>query len=272
MDNKNKKPLVSVVTVVLNGQTYLEKAILSVKNQDYLNIEHIIIDGGSTDGTLQILKKYENTYNMKWCSEKDNGAVDAINKGFKMASGDIFCSLDCDDVYLPGTIKKAVDTFLNHQNVDVVFGNSFLIDQNDKKIGYSVRTHFDFDMFLYLGMNITPQAAFWQNSIHKKVNGMDTQYKICSDRDFFMKMAKAGAKFYHLRDFLSCYRLHSNQQTKNKELMAVESEQIFTKYVPKNFTKNQIKYKKIVVLIKKTLMLILQGDGWYVAYQLINRF
>lgn len=267
----DQQPLVSVVTAVFNGEKYLEKAILSIKNQDYPHIEHIVADGGSTDGTLEILKKYEGTYNLKWFSEKDKGAVSAMNKGFAVARGQVFCSLDSDDVYLPGTIKKAVDIFLSRPNIDVVFGNAFLIDQNDKKIGYSVRTDFDFNMFLYLGMNITPQAAFWRRSIHKKINGMDGQYLICSDRDFFMRMSRAGAQFHHIRDFLSCYRSHENQQTKNKALMAIESEHIFTKHAPKNLSPEMIKYKKIAVLLKKIFMLIMQGDGWYVMWAVAGR-
>jgi glycosyltransferase involved in cell wall biosynthesis len=271
MDNKNKKLLVSVVTVVLNGEKYIEQAILSVKNQDYPYIEHIVVDGGSTDKTLEIVKKYKETYNIKWSSEKDKGAVDAINKGFDIAQGDIFCSLDSDDVYLPHTIKKVAATFQSRPKADVVFGNSFLIDQYDRKIGYSVRTHFDFDMFLYLGMNITPQSAFWRREIHQKVNGMDRQYNICSDRDFFMRIALARGTFYHVRDFLSCYRLHQNQQTKNAELMNRENQKIFLVYAPKNISANRIKYRKIKVLIKKTIALVSQGDAWYVLWAIGER-
>ena len=115
-----KNPLVSIITITLNRARYLEETILSIKNQDYLHIEHIVIDGGSTDGTLELLKRYENQYNMRWISEKDGGIIDALNKGLRMAKGDIFCWLDSDDTYLPGTIKKIVKVFQKHPKVDLV--------------------------------------------------------------------------------------------------------------------------------------------------------
>ncbi len=97
----NSKPLVSIVTPSLNQGGFIEDCIRSVKNQSYKNIEHIIVDGGSTDATINILKKYEGTYNMIWLSEPDNGMYDAINKGFKLSKGEIMAWINADDMYLP---------------------------------------------------------------------------------------------------------------------------------------------------------------------------
>jgi len=270
-NNKNKMPLISVITVVLNGQKYIEQAILSLKDQKYPNIEHIVMDGGSTDGTLEILKKYEGTYNLKWFSGKDNGAVDAVSKGFDMASGDIFCWLDADNFYMPGAIEKIGKIFQEHQEIDFVFGDNFLVDENSKIIGCARHTDFDFEIFLYLGMNINPQSAFWRHSLHKKMNGMNKEYIICSDWDFFLRMALSGAKFYHIRNFLSCYRLHSKQQTKNKEKMRLEGEKIFGKYTTENPDSVLLKWKRKRVLLKKAIKLIKQGDAWYVFKTALER-
>ena len=107
----NEKLLVSIITVTFNRGRFLEQAIQSIKNQDYSNIEHIVIDGGSTDNTLDILKKYEGTYNLKWISEKDEGIADAVNKGFRMAKGEVVGFLDSDDVLIPKVISKVAKIF-----------------------------------------------------------------------------------------------------------------------------------------------------------------
>ena len=97
----NHHPKVSIVTACYNSEKYIEDCIKSIMRQTYDNVEHIIVDGGSTDGTLDIIKKYENQYNMRWISEKDNGMYDAITKGFRMASGEIYAWLNSDDMYMP---------------------------------------------------------------------------------------------------------------------------------------------------------------------------
>lgn len=270
-DNKDKMPLVSVVTIVLNGEKYLEKSILSLKNQDYQNIEHIVMDGGSTDGTLDILKKYESTYNLKWYSGKDNGAVDAVSKGFDLARGDIFCWLDADNAYLSGAVKKIAEIFQQHPEIDFVFGDTLLLDKDDKIIGRTRHVDFDIDIFLYLGMNINPQSAFWRRSLHEKMNGMDRQYRICSDWDFFLRMAMSGAEFYHVRSFLSCYRYHPTQQTKTKETMRTEGEKIFKKFVP-NISEKNLRRRRKIALAKKAMKFILQGDILYLFEKICERF
>lgn len=97
--------MISIITPTYNSEKYLEKCILSILQQGCCEYEHIIVDGGSTDGTLSIIRKYEKLYPMKWISEKDNGMYDAIAKGFKLASGDIFCWLNSDDMYMPWTLR-----------------------------------------------------------------------------------------------------------------------------------------------------------------------
>ncbi len=127
--NIKKLPLISVITVVYNGAKYLEETIKSVINQTYPNVEYIIIDGGSTDGTLDIIKKYED-YIDYWVSEKDNGQSDALNKGFSIATGDIFFYLASDDILLPGVLKKIAKIF-QEEDIDFLYGNRLIIDAND---------------------------------------------------------------------------------------------------------------------------------------------
>ena len=108
--------MISIITPTYNSGAYLEKCIQSIVNQEFDDYEHIIVDGGSTDNTLAIIKKYESLYNIKWISEKDNGMYDAISKGFKMAKGDILCWLNSDDIYMPWTLKVVEHVF---QNTDI---------------------------------------------------------------------------------------------------------------------------------------------------------
>ncbi len=115
-------PLVSIVTPSLNQGRFIQETILSVKDQTYPNIEHIIVDGGSTDGTLDIIKKYEGTYKMRWVSEPDSGQSDAINKGWRMAKGEILAYLNSDDTYMPWAVETAVELFSEHPDVAIIVG------------------------------------------------------------------------------------------------------------------------------------------------------
>ena len=123
-------PLVSIVTPSYNQGKFIEDTILSVKNQNYSNIEHIVVDAGSTDNTVEILKKYEDSYNMRWISEPDEGQSDAIDKGFKMAKGTILTWLNSDDYYLHDqVISKVVYYFKLHKDVHVVTGTGHDVDE-----------------------------------------------------------------------------------------------------------------------------------------------
>jgi len=125
-------PLVTIVTPSLNQGRFIEETILSVLNQDYPNIEYLIVDGGSTDSTLGILKKYSDR--LTWISEQDSGQSNAINKGFKMANGEIVAWLNSDDLYEPGAVIKAVACFTAMQEVMLVYGGANFINEDGKII------------------------------------------------------------------------------------------------------------------------------------------
>ncbi len=270
-NDQQKQPLVSIITPVLNQERFLEKLILSIKSQDYNNIQHIVVDGGSTDKTLDILKKYEGTYNLVWSSEKDKGIADAYNKGFAKATGEIFCWQDADDWYLPGTIKKVVEVFNNHPAVDFVFGDILFCDKNDNIVDYTKRPGFDGESLVYNMMNINPQTAFWKSSLHKKLQGLDIRYRISADYDFYIRALRLGAKFYHIPEFLAAYRYHPQQITKNVELLRLEHSQIQKKYFDKNITPIQLTWKKRKILLRKTWYFIKKGDFAYIFRSILRR-
>jgi len=143
-----QQPLVSIVTPSYNQGQFIEDTILSVKNQDYSNIEHIIVDGGSTDNTLEILKEYENSYNLRWVSEPDNGQADAINKGFDMAKGEIIGWLNSDDTYFSSHVLTKVVEKFRQTEAKIVFGNDVLINQEQKEL-LTLKQEFDeWDFYL----------------------------------------------------------------------------------------------------------------------------
>jgi glycosyltransferase involved in cell wall biosynthesis len=180
INNNSNKPLVSIITVVLNNKKFLEKSILSVLNQNYKNIELIIIDGGSTDGTLDIIKKYKSKINFL-ISEKDNGLYDAMNKGIKNSKGSIIGILNSDDIYYSNAISTAVKYFINNRNIDFLFGgvikHKLLHGYKPWKIYWS----FGFYSAHSIGFFITRKAQM-------NVGYYNTKYKYSSDYDLFYRM------------------------------------------------------------------------------------
>jgi glycosyltransferase involved in cell wall biosynthesis len=263
--------LISIITPTFNRGDFIEKTILSIKNQDYPLIEHIVVDGLSTDNTKDILKKYEGTYNLRWISEKDKGCADAMNKGFAMAKGDIICWLDSDDVYLPGTIKRVIEVFEQRPDITAVFGNVVIADENDKIINYERKATFDFETLIYNGMSMSPQTTFWRKALHDNVGELDISFSRCADHDFFIRLAKAGAKFYHINKYLAAYRVHSNQLTGDVGILRKEQLEIARKYWDKNLTPQSLWMKRKKITIKRMLYFAARGQVWHLVRALLVR-
>ena len=175
--NKNPcLPKMSIVTPSYNQAEFLEKTILSILNQNCPNLEYIIIDGGSTDGSVEIIKKYEK-YLAYWISEKDNGQAHAIKKGFEKSTGQILAWLNSDDTYLPGALFKIARVFQNNPDADLVFGNIYHIDSLDRRIGELGFTKFNFSTLIYGGGNLHQTGAFWTRGIYDKIGGINPKYK-----------------------------------------------------------------------------------------------
>ena len=269
---QDSKFLVSIITVTLNRANFLEDCILSIKNQKYPFIEHIVIDGGSTDNSLEILKKYEGTYNLKWISEKDSGIAQATNKGFNLATGSMICICDSDDMFLPETIETIVNIFQKRSDVDVVFSDVLLADQNGKIFDYVKYLDFDLEALVYSGgMIFATPATSWRKSVQEKIGGYDEELLRTADSDFFIRIGLSGAKFYHIKKFLSIYRLHPQQSTKSVDLCREEGIKIYQKYVDKKFSHKLLNFKKKKILAKRAISFIIQGDIWYVIRGALRR-
>jgi glycosyltransferase involved in cell wall biosynthesis len=196
--------LVSIVTPSYNKGTFIEETILSVMNQTYPNIEYIVTDGCSTDGTLDILRRYEDR--LKWISEPDKGQSDAINKGWGMAKGEILAYLNADDTYMPWAIEEAVKYLAGHPSAGMVYGDCNIINGDSQLVGPCVEPRFDF-VELLCGWCIIPQpAAFIRRQVIDEVGYLDTSLHMGMDYDLWIRI---GFKFEmaHIPKVLANFRM-----------------------------------------------------------------
>jgi len=198
---------ISVITPSFNQGEFLEKTILSVLEQDCPNIEYIVIDGGSTDNSVEIIRKYEK-HLAYWVSEPDRGQSDAINKGFRRATGEIVTWLNSDDFYLPGAVKKVVDYFARHADVDFVYGDYYLADRQERILAKRKSIPFDYNILLYDANFICQPASFFRKSILDKIGLLDEKFHYLMDYEFFLRAACNKIKFELIPEFLAAYRFH----------------------------------------------------------------
>jgi glycosyltransferase involved in cell wall biosynthesis len=246
-----EKPLVSIITPSYNQGRFIEETLLSVRNQDYPNIEHIVVDGGSTDTTLEILKRYEDTYNLRWLSESDRGQSDAINKGFRMSKGEIIGWLNSDDVYFSrDVISYVVDKFLKLRDTAVIYGNSVDIDENS----LILRTHYPTSWFSYrvllLSDFIIQPSTFFRRAVVQE-HELDISIDSPMDYEYWLRLAKNGVRFKHVDKILAAYRSHSATKTMSRwEEMKTQTRQVQERYGQKFNTQYHLfRFLNLVLLL-----------------------
>lgn len=199
---------VSIVTPSYNQARFLERTIRSVLNQSYGNIEYVVMDGESTDESVEIIKRYSSdlTY---WISESDRGPADACNKGFQYTSGEILGYLNSDDVLFSHAIEAMVEVFTAEPDVDIVYGNASIIDEKDNVLGRMFSPSF-FNPYLYVlgGFGIAQQATFWRRGIFETVGGFNPQNRTSWDAEFWVDAALHGAVFKRVNQFLAGFRYY----------------------------------------------------------------
>jgi glycosyltransferase involved in cell wall biosynthesis len=224
----------SIVIPSFNQGRFIESTLVSIIEQQYSNAEIIVIDGGSTDETTAILRKYAK--HISYCvSEADHGQSHAIAKGFERATGDIFCWLNSDDVYLSGALRIVNDAFMRSR-ADVVYGNKQIIDNKGTVVSHRLVTPFlpDFmrDAYLCGGFGIYQPAAFWRRETYFRSGGIDQSLRFCMDNDLFNKFIVIGAYFQFVDKELAGFRVHIDSKTSTQRAVAeAESALLHRKYV-----------------------------------------
>jgi glycosyltransferase involved in cell wall biosynthesis len=249
-------PLVSIITPVLNGIKYLEPCIHSVLNQSYPYIEHVLVDGGSTDGTVEMLRSYQAKYpeRIRFISERDKGVGDAVNKGFRIAKGDIFCWLDSDDVHEPEAVQTVVDFF--HENPDAyfVYGYCDTIKEEGDVLVQSFIKDFEPWEAVNYWYGIMIPAVFYKREVIEKVGGLN---ELGNDLDFFLRVYKKF-KMHRIEKKLATYRSHSGslmggrgpRTRKMRRDRAREDFFLFRRYGGGIFSKRARRYYGFMILGK----------------------
>ena len=201
-------PRISIITPSFNQSQFIEGTIRSVIDQNYSNLEYIIIDGKSTDSTTEIIKKYENNITY-WVSEQDKGQSNAINKGIQKATGEIIAWLNSDDQYLPDTFNSIATLFMQNPDVDVIYGDVENIFPDGKKELYSNK----FNTIEFLGkVSIHQPSVFWRRKLHDQIGDLDESLHYLMDYDLWMRLF-FRYKTLKIPKTLSKFRVHPNSKT-----------------------------------------------------------
>ena len=179
--------LVSIITPSFNKGPYIEETILSIRNQTYKNIEHIVIDGGSSDETISILNRYNN--DLKWISEPDKGQSDAINKGWRLAKGDVIAYLNADDTYLPDAIETAVHFFEKNPDYYMFYGDGITTDEYGKNHRLFHSGEFNMKDLLFCQDNIFQPSVFLRKEVFEIVGDVDIKLHLAMDFDYWLRIA-----------------------------------------------------------------------------------
>jgi glycosyltransferase involved in cell wall biosynthesis len=203
--------LISVITPSFNQADYLEDTIRSVLEQDYPRLEYIIVDGGSTDGSVEIIRRYEHRLT-HWISGPDMGQTDAINKGFELATGDIYAWLNSDDTYEPGALIEAARFLQEHPEAGMVYGAAMYIDEDGKTVARYPAAPTDYAGLRRGGNTISQQATFFRAKLWKMVGPLDPSFYYAMDYDLWVRLAAITPIRFHERHWAN-FRLQGSSKS-----------------------------------------------------------
>lgn len=208
---------VSIVTISFNQGCYLERTILSVLDQDHPDIEYIIVDPGSIDGSRELIKRYESRIT-RAVFEPDSGPADGLNKGFASATGEIFGFLNSDDFLYPGAISGAVRYLSSHPKVDVVSGHARVVGPDERVYRDTYSDRWNARKYIYSGAVLIQASTFFRRSAFEKAGRFNIENRATWDGELFFDMARAGCSFGRSDEIWCGYRLHSESITATKGL------------------------------------------------------
>lgn len=251
---------ITVVTPSYNQARFLEHTLRSVLAQAYPNLEYIVQDGASTDGTTEILSRYQK-HLAHVASHPDRGQAHALNLGFARSSGDIMAYLNADDILLPGTLHYVAAFFQQHPEIDVVYGHRVVMDEQGREIGRWVLPPHDTQV-LYWTDYIPQETLFWRRQIWERVGGFDETLQFALDWDLILRFAQVGARVVRLPRFLGAFRVHTSQKTSSQweTLGRQEVVQLQRRYLGREVTSREV---------EKVIRPYLRRAFWYyVGYRI----
>ncbi|MBO0936933.1 glycosyltransferase [Fibrella sp. HMF5335] len=266
-------PKLTVVTPSYNQAAFLERTILSVLNQQYPNLEYIIMDGGSTDGSLDIIKKYE-SYLSYWVSEPDQGQTDAINKGFRRATGDYVAYQNSDDVFAPGALGAVARAWQENPETDVFFGNMYIIDEQDRVLEEMRVPSFSAGCQVYEGMQVFNQSLFIRRTLLAETGWLDESLRFVMDYEVVTRLGlMPNVKFRRIADFWGGFRVQPD--AKSSQIAATvgrtEHQQVSERYRPRLDSPLGSAFWRRYSRIRKFVWFLARGQFRYMYHRLSLR-
>jgi glycosyltransferase involved in cell wall biosynthesis len=269
-----KLPMISIITPSFNQAAFILEALQSTQMQDYASYEHLIIDGLSTDGTIDLLKNLSTTSQdsrVHWLSEKDRGQSEALNKGFRRAKGDIIGWLNSDDRYLPGCFAHIVRAFEQNPTVDIIYGDYRVVDESGsvirtkREIGFS-----KFILRYHRVLYIPTTATFFRSRIFREDNWLEESLQYAMDLEFFIRLAAKGYRFKHISEVLADFRLQPHSKTcRAPDKQRLEHQQIVYSAIPmlRNIRSTNLRslalfFLRFIAAIKRSVEKMLRGYYW----------
>jgi len=250
-------PKISIITPSYNQAEFLERTIRSVLDQNYPNLEYIVIDGGSSDGSVDIIRKYADRL-AYWVSESDSGQTDAINKGLRRATGEWLAWQNSDDIYYPGAFFSMAAAVEGHADIDLAIGNINLINRDDKVLRDIRYVTPSYGALLAEGMVLTNQAAFWRRSVHTEIGWLSDNLHYAFDYDWFLRLTKNRSGL-HVAKFWAGYRLHEATKTS----LQTKKFQVENEYILREHPKMTLWVRQLYKL-RRFMLLLLHGNSRYV--------
>ncbi len=245
-------PKLSIITPSLNQGAFIERTIKSVLDQNYPNLEYLVIDGGSTDGTVDILRRYE--HRLKWISEQDEGQADAINKGIGMSTGDIVAYLNSDDVYEPGALHRVAEYFAAHPEVMWLTGKCRIIDEHDREIRSMITAyknfllrHYSYGMLLVTNP-ISQPATFWRRGLVREFGLFDKNEHLVMDYEYWLRIGRRYGPGI-LNGYLARFRVHGRAKTVSTNFSNFRQELAVSKKYSASITVRVLHYANYAIIV-----------------------
>jgi glycosyltransferase involved in cell wall biosynthesis len=203
---------ISVVTISFNQGKYLQECLDSVRNQNYPDYEHIVVDAGSSDESVELLREYDSPH-LIWSSRPDKGPADGLNRGFAQAMGEIFYYLNADDSILPGAFHRAVELFREDPDLDVFYGDGVELSDSGERVRRLFSNRWGINQFIYGACNVVQQSTFFRGSAYRKTRGFNVENRINWDAELLLDMALAGCKIKYIPEQFGMFRVYDTSIT-----------------------------------------------------------